>query len=153
MTNDRLDFQYLSDAEGGNHYFESKIKLRTYKDGFISLEEESELLDFAAKILSPPLPHSVAHDLILRSAALNHLAVECQIQSRCARLLKQFTRDDGQIDAEEFESVVAVYREASHNRVAEDEIRQKLKAMMVDQGWKAKKDGLFRSHWFDAIPS
>lgn len=146
-----MDYKSIPREEGGNDYFEMKIKMRAYKDRFISLDEEEELLHTATKLMVPAMSLKQAHEFIVRWAQLNHVAVESQILRRAADMLKARTLDDGQIDQDEFEAVVAFYRQACYAKLPDDGIRARLKSMMIDKGFKAKRDGFFGAHWFKSI--
>lgn len=123
------------------------VKLNTYDDKYIDRAEEKQILQEAVRI-----GLSVEEGLtVMRSVAqATGVTVERDIEDNVMDMLRTFARD-GQIDKKEFADTVETYKTKCQNRVPEPEIKRRVKAMIQNQGWKAKEGGLFSSKWFSDI--
>jgi len=124
------------------------ITLQAYDDQYIDRKEEKKILEVAIKngitvedALS--LIHQVAHQ--------KAWVIEREAEERAKEILQQFAHNDGAIDKKEFEDALGIFKTACKGKLPEIELKQRLKKMIIDNGWKVKEGGLFGSKWFSKI--
>lgn len=123
------------------------IKLKVFDDGYIDRQEEKAILEEGVK-RGIGVESGIA---VIRQVAIDHgYVVERMVDERAKEILQRFATD-GQVDKKEFEDAVALYKSDSKGKVKEDDIRKRLKQLMLDNGWKAKEGGFFGTKWFSAI--
>lgn len=123
------------------------VKLNTYDDKYIDRDEEKKILQEAVRI-GIGVDEGLA--LMRQVANANGIVVERDVEDNVKDMLQTFARD-GQIDKKEFSDAVLTYQNKCNNRVPEPEIKRRVKAIIQNQGWKAKEGGLFGSKWFSEI--
>ena len=90
--------------------------------------------------------------ILLGVAADEGVGVESMLDRRIADVLGRFARSDGKLGKREFEDAVEIYREWANDGMSEDDIRKKLKKIVQQKHWKARRHGLLRSgRWFNRI--
>lgn len=123
------------------------IKLKVFDDGYIDRQEEKAILEEGVK-RGISVESGIA---VIRQVAIDHgYVVERMVDERAKEILHRFATD-GQVDKKEFEDAVALYKSDSKGKVKDDDIRKRLKQIMIDNGWKAKEGGFFGTKWFSAI--
>lgn len=123
------------------------IKLKVFDDGYIDRQEEKAILEEGVK-RGIGVESGIA---VIRQVSLDHgYVVERMVDERAKEILQRFATD-GQVDKKEFEDAVALYKSDSKGKVKDDDIRKRLKQLMLDNGWKAKEGGFFGTKWFSAI--
>jgi hypothetical protein len=123
------------------------IKLKVFDDGYIDRQEEKAILEEGVK-RGIGVESGIA---VIRQVAIDHgYVVERMVDERAKEILQRFATD-GQVDKKEFEDAVALYKSDCKGKVKDDEIRKRLKQIMIDNGWKAKEGGFFGTKWFSAI--
>lgn len=124
------------------------VKLQVYDDGYIDRQEEKAILERGIS-LGISIESGLA--IINQVASANGYVVERQVNDRSKQILNQFANNDGKIDKKEFDDAVAFYKTDTKGKLKEDEIRRRVKQLILDNGWKVKEGGLFGSKWFSAI--
>jgi hypothetical protein len=76
--------------------------------------------------------------------------LERAAEERAVEALRTFAMD-GKIDKKEFANAVTIFKNACKDKLPEIEIKKRLKAFIIHNGWKAKEGGLFSSNWFSEI--
>jgi hemerythrin-like domain-containing protein len=123
------------------------IKLKVFDDGYIDRQEEKAILEEGVK-RGIGVESGIA---VIRQVCTDHgYALERMIDERAKEVLHRFA-NDGQVDKKEFDDAVALYKSDCKGKVKEDDIRKRLKQIMLDNGWKAKEGGFFGTKWFSAI--
>ncbi len=123
------------------------IKLKVFDDGYIDRQEEKAILEEVVK-RGIGVESGIA---VIRQVATDHgYVVERMVDERAKEILQRFATD-GQVDKKEFEDAVALYKSDSKGKVKDDDIRKRLKQIMIDNSWKAKEGGFFGTKWFSAI--
>ena len=90
--------------------------------------------------------------ILLGVAADEGVGVESMLDRRIADVLGRFARSGGKLRKREFEDAVEIYRDWANERMSEDDIRKKLKKIVQQKNWKARRHGLLRSgRWFNRI--
>lgn len=124
------------------------IKLQVYDDKYIDRKEEKTILEEGIK-------HGIGVErclaIIRQVANEKGYGLEREIEERSKSLLGQFAKNDGKIDRKEFDDVFSIFKQESNGNVNDDEIRRRLKKIILEQGWAVKEGGLFGSKWFSAI--
>lgn len=124
------------------------IKLQTFDDQYVDRQEEKKILEEGVK---RGIGVDKSLSILKEVADEKGYVVERFIEERAKGLLERFATNDGQIDKKEFDDAVALFKEDSKGRVKEDDIKKRLKQIVVDNNWKPKEGGLFGSKWFSAI--
>jgi hypothetical protein len=124
------------------------IKLQVFDDGYIDRQEEKVILEKGIN-LGISIDSGLA--IINQVATSNGYVVERLVNERSRQILNQFASNDGKIDKKEFDDAVAFYQADTKGKLREDEIRRRIKQLILDNGWKVKEGGLFGSKWFSAI--
>jgi len=135
-------------SEAAKKQFIEQIKLRVFDDQYIDREEEKELLQEAIK-----LDIGVDKGIAIISAVAHEkgFVIERDAEDRAKEILQQFAENDGVIDKKEFEDAASLFKRATKGKITDQEIKQRLKKIILDADWKVKEGGLFGSKWFSAI--
>jgi hypothetical protein len=134
--------------EAIKNQFVEFIKLQGFDDQYIDRQEEKRIIEVGVK---NGLSVDESLVLIRQIAAEKGLVVERDAEEQAQALLKQAAANDGKIDKKEFEQAVAQFQKMTQGKIPEHKVKQRLKNMMEEQGWKAKEGGLFGSKWYSAI--
>lgn len=124
------------------------IKLKVFDDGYIDRQEEKSILEEGVK-RGIGVESGIA---VIRQVCQDFgYVLERQVDERAKEVLQRFSANDGHVDKKEFDDAVALYKSDSKGKVKDEEIRKRLKQLMLDNGWKAKEGGFFGTKWFSAI--
>ncbi len=123
------------------------IALQAFDDQYIDRQEEKRILEVGVK---NDISIEESLSLIREVASQKGLIIERDAEDRAKDFLEA-AADDGKVDKKEFEDAATLFKNACKGKVPEPEIKQRLKKMMEDNGWKAKEGGLFGSKWYSAI--
>jgi len=124
------------------------IKLQVFDDGYIDRQEEKVILE---KGIGLGISVDSGLAIINQVATSNGYVVERLVNERSKQILQQFASNDGKIDKKEFEDAVAFYKTDTKGKLREDEIRRRVKQLILNNGWKVQEGGLFSTKWFSAI--
>jgi hypothetical protein len=124
------------------------IKLQVFDDGYIDRQEEKAILE---RGISLGISVESGLAIINQVASTNGYVVERLVNERSKQILQQFASNDGKIDKKEFDDAVAFYKADTKGKLREDEIRRRVKQLILDNDWKVKEGGLFGTKWFSAI--
>jgi len=87
--------------------------------------------------------------IMRQTAQEKGLGLERDAEERTKDMLEAFANNDGKVDKKEFEDAMAIFKKHSKGKIHADEMKKRMKKMMVENGWKAK-EGFF-GKWFSAI--
>lgn len=134
-------------SENIRRQFMEYIALQAFDDQFIDRAEEKKILEVGVKN-NLSVEESLA---IMREVAQTKgLVVERDAEDRAKEFLQRAV-SDGHVNKKEFEDAVGLFKTATKGKIREPDIKQRLKKMMLDNGWKAK-EGLFSGgSWFSEI--
>lgn len=138
----------MSVSPENHRQFVEFIKLQVFDDGFLDRREEKEILEKGIQ-LGISIESGLA--IITQLAGSKGFVVERLANERAKQILTQFAHNDGKIDKKEFDDAVALYQSDTKGKVREDEVRRRIKQLILDHQWKVKEGGLFGSKWFSAI--
>lgn len=138
----------MSVSPENHRQFVEFIKLQVFDDGFLDRREEKEILEKGIQ-LGISIESGLA--IITQLADSKGFVVERLANERAKQILTQFAHNDGKIDKKEFDDAVALYQSDTKGKVREDEVRRRIKQLILDHQWKVKEGGLFGSKWFSAI--
>lgn len=139
-----------SSTQSGNDVerrFVEYIKLQTYADKYLDRDEERKILE---KGIEMGLGIDEGLQIIRNVAEANNIVLERAAEERAVEALRTFAMD-GKVDKKEFANAVTIFKNACKDKLSEVEIKKRLKAFMIHNGWKAKEGGLFGSNWFSDI--
>lgn len=128
--------------------FVEHIKLQVFDDQYIDRQEEKRILEEGIK-MGIGVEKGLA--IIRQVATEKGYGLEREIEEQAKKLLQRFSANDGKVDRKEFDDVLSMFKQEVHGKVKDDEIKRRLKQIMLDNGWQAKEGGLFGSKWFSAI--
>ncbi|MDM8557974.1 hypothetical protein [Candidatus Parabeggiatoa sp. HSG14] len=134
-------------SENIQNQFVEFITLQAFDDQYIDRQEEKRILEVGIK---NGISVEESLSLIRQIASQKGLVVERDAEERAKEYLET-AASDGKVDKKEFEKAVTLLKNASKGKIPEDEMKQRLKKMMEDNGWKAKEGGLFGTKWYSAI--
>jgi hypothetical protein len=127
--------------------FDNEIKLRGYDDHYIDRNEEREILQIAIQLgvnlesaRSALAEVCVALGYVLESAVLK--VVREQIEAAYG--------NDGKIDRQEFDQIVASARQAAQGKKTDRQIKTLIVHLMEDCGYNQVKTGWFKD-WYAAL--
>ena len=124
------------------------ITLQAFDDKYIDRQEEKRILEVGVK---NGISVEESLSLIRQVASQKGLVVERDAEDRAKDFLEEAATNDGKVTKKEFEDAVALFKNVTKGKIPDPEIKQRLKKMMEDNGWKAKEGGLFGSKWYSAI--
>jgi hypothetical protein len=135
-------------SESIKNQFIEYIKLQGFDDQYIDRQEEKRIVEVGVKN-AISVEESLA--LLRQIAAEKGLIVERDVEDQAKAILERAAANDGKVDKKEFDNAVEHFKTAVKGKLLEPEIKQRLKKMMENSGWKAKEGGLFGSKWYSAI--
>lgn len=135
-------------SETIKNQFVEFIKLQAFDDQFIDKIEEKRIIEVGVKN-----GMSVEESLsILREVGQQKgLIIEREVEERTKEFLHKAATNDGYVNKKEFDDAVELFKKAIQGKVREPEIKQRLKQIMLDKGWKAKEGLLSGGSWFSSI--
>lgn len=127
--------------------FVEYITLQAFDDQIIDRAEEKKILEVGIK---NDLDVTESLAIIREVAQQKGLVIERDAEERAEAFLKQAAAD-GQIKKKEFDGAVDLFKSATKGKFREADIKQRLKKLILDNGWKAK-EGLFAGgSWFSEL--
>lgn len=138
----------MSVSPENHRQFVEFVKLQVFDDGFLDRQEEKAILEKGIQ-LGISIESGLA--IITQLASTRGFVVERLANDRARQILTQFANNDGKIDKKEFDDAVAFYQSDTKGKIREDEVRRRIKQLILDNQWKVKEGGLFGSKWFSAI--
>lgn len=138
----------MSVSPENHRQFIEFVKLQVFDDGFLDRQEEKDILEKGIQ-LGISIESGLA--IITQLASTRGFVVERLANERAKQILTQFANNDGKIDKKEFDDAVAFYQSDTKGKIREDEVRRRIKQLILDNQWKVKEGGLFGSKWFSAI--
>ncbi|MCV6639404.1 hypothetical protein [Candidatus Albibeggiatoa sp. nov. NOAA] len=127
--------------------FVEYIKLQVFDDRYIDRQEEKRILEEGIK-MGIGIEKGLA---IIRQVVIEKgYGLEREIEEQAKKLLQRFAAD-GKVDRKEFDDAFEMFKQEVNGKLKDDEIKRRLKQIMLDNGWQAKEGGLFGSKWFSAI--
>ena len=135
-------------SENIKNQFIEFIKLQAFDDQFIDKAEEKRIVEVGVK-------NGMSVDecllLILEVAQQKGLVLEREVEERTKEFLHKAATNDGHVSKKEFEDAFELFKKGIKGKIREPEIKQRLKQIMLDKGWKAKEGLLSGGSWFSNI--
>lgn len=135
-------------SETIKNQFVEFIKLQAFDDQFIDKNEEKRIIEVGVKN-----GMSVEESLsVLREVGQQKgLVIEREVEERSKEFLHKAATNDGHVSKKEFDDAVELFKKAIQGKIREPEIKQRLKQIMLDKGWKAKEGLLSGGSWFSNL--
>ena len=140
---------------GGDDHDQYIEYVRAHAAGltFLSQDEERQLLRGGVARFAIDYDHArwIAVGIFHESG----VGAERHLDYRIEVVLRRFanTGRRGKIDRHHFDAAAAIYRKWAGNGISDKDVRVKLKRMMEDNDWRAKRSRLTRSkRWYNKIP-
>ncbi|WP_353572646.1 hypothetical protein [Candidatus Albibeggiatoa sp. nov. BB20] len=127
--------------------FVEYIKLQVFDDRYIDRQEEKRILEEGIRM---GIGVEKGLSIIRQAASENGYGLEREIEEQAKKLLERFAAD-GKVDRKEFDDAFEMFKQEAQGKLKDDEIKRRLKQIMLDNSWKAKEGGLFGAKWFSAI--
>ena len=128
--------------------FAEHVKLKAYDDKYVGRDEEKEILQFG---VSEGLTVDEALSVLVRVCQEQSYVLERDIDTRAEEMLRQFAANDGKIDKKEFFDAVEIVENMSKGFLSEPKCQQKVKKIVLENGWKIREGFLKGGNWFEKI--
>jgi hypothetical protein len=145
----------LSDDPGrraaeGSRRFADLVKLSGLQTRYIDRGQEQRLLEEGVTRFGLTLDEARG---ILRGVAEDlGYTFETETSRRIQQVLARHAGRSGKVSRPQFDSTAQVLRDFSGNTISEIEARRQLKRVMLENGWRPRRAGLFWSRrWYRAI--
>lgn len=137
-------------AEDPARRFADLVKLSGLQTRYIDKAQEQRLLEEGVTRFNLSLDEARG---ILRAVSDDlGYTFETETSRRIQQVLARHAGRRGLVSRSQFDSTAQVLRDFSANTISEAEARRQLKRVMVDNGWRPRRAGLFRSRqWFRSI--
>ena len=130
--------------------FSEFVRVQARAAGIVAGDDERDLLQEGLRHFG--VQSEEGQWILLGVAADEGVGVESMLDRRIADVLGRFAGSGGKLRKREFEDAVEIYRAWANNRMSDDDVRKKLKKIVKDKNWKARRQGLLRSgRWFNRI--
>lgn len=137
-------------SEAESRRFVEYVRVQLRHDDFISRESELRLVQDGLKHFH--IEHGEGRWILAGVSCDMNAGLESELDRLIDGVLRRFAETDGKIKKSEFEDAVAIYASWTNGRMSSDEIARKLKARIIERGWKVGRKGLFRPRrWFNKI--
>lgn len=140
----------LARTDDTGRRFADLVKLNGLGSRLIDRTQERRLLEEGVTRFNLTLDQARG---VLRSVAEDQGYVfESEAGRRVQQLLKRHAGKRGKVSRRQFMRTAEVLRDFSDNAITEPEARRQLKRIMVENGWRPKRAGMFRTkRWFKQI--
>ncbi|CAA7623911.1 conserved hypothetical protein [Candidatus Terasakiella magnetica] len=130
--------------------FADYVRLHASQGKYLSFEDELQALKTGVSDFDIGLDE--AKGVLYRVAEDRSLALQSQTEQQLRAFLTQLSKK-GTISHESFSDAVSIYRKLTHNAISEDDAKKRVKAMVLDEGLKAKRlwKRLGSRKWFNRI--
>jgi len=130
--------------------FADFVKAHAFDHQFIDRADERRILQEGVARFGVGFEDGQA--MLLGVASANDYTVERNADAHIRGLLAHYAGRRGRIGRRDFLDAVAVYDVLAKGTVPDAEIRRRLKAIMVENGWRPRRYGLLRSRkWYREI--
>jgi len=130
--------------------FADLVKLSGLQTKYIDRAQEQRLLEEGVTRYNLSLDEARG---ILRGVAEDlGYTFETETSRRIQQVLARHAGRRGLISRAQFDATAQVLRDFSANTISEVEARKQLKRVMIDNGWRPRRAGVFRSRrWYRTI--
>jgi hypothetical protein len=130
--------------------FAEYVKLQAADRGFVSRNEEKELLQDGIARFN--VDYDEARWILTGVVAEEQVALERELDRTIAVVLARFAGTNDKITKEEFDDAVQIYKTLSKDGLSENDIKKKMKAIVSDNKWRPARNGMMRSkRWYRKI--
>ena len=130
--------------------FGDYVRIHAVEGELITREDEAKVLKEG--ITQFGLELNEARGILLGVAADHDIALVSNAEQQVATMLEHVVRKN-KISRKVFGDAVAIYRQLTRNRISESEMNRRVKQMVLDRGWKARKSRwlIGSRRWFRRI--
>ena len=130
--------------------FSDFVRIHAINKNLITRDSEASILKEGVTRFRLELEE--ANGILLAVAEEHDIALVSEAEETVATLLEQLVRR-GKIGQKEFTDAVAIYKKLTHGSLSDLEIRRRIKQMIEEHGWRARKTRrLFGTRkWFRRI--
>lgn len=126
------------------------IRITGMKNKYIDNAQEVRLLEEGVTRFDFSLEEARRH--LRKVAEENGYVFESQEGRRVEQMMGRHAARTGTISREQFESTAAILRDFTEKSIGEEEARRQLKRLMLQNGWRPRRSGLFWSKkWFAQV--
>jgi hypothetical protein len=130
--------------------FAEYVKLQAVDRGFLSRNEEKELLQDGMARFN--VDYDEARWILTGVAAEEQVALERELDRMIAVVLARFADTNDKITKDEFDDAVHIYKNLSKDGLTENAIKKKMKTIVSDNKWRPARKGMLRSkRWYRRI--
>lgn len=124
--------------------FVNEIKLRAYDDKYVDRNEEREILQIAIQL---GINIDSARAALAQVCESNGYILESSVIKSIREQVDAAASDDGKVDKNEYDMIVATVLKATQGKRTEREVRKMIVTVMEDTGNNKVKVGWF-SDWY-----
>lgn len=126
------------------------VKINAMKTKYIDREQEIHLLEKGVTRFNLSLDD--AERILRKVAEENRYVFETEERRRVEQIMGRHAGKSGLISREQFETTAQILRDFTEKSIGEQEARRQLKRLMLQNGWRPRRDGLRRSQkWFTQV--
>ena len=126
------------------------VKITGMKTKYINQAQEVRLLEEGVTRFDFPLEDT--RRLLRKIAEDNGYVFESQEGRWVEQMMARHAGRSGTISQEQFETTAAILRDFTEKNIGEEEARRQLKRLMLQNGWRPRRSGLFWSKkWFAQV--
>jgi hypothetical protein len=126
------------------------VKITGMKAKFIDQAQEVRLLEEGVMRFDLSLEEARRH--LRKVAEDNGYVFESQEGRRVEQMMNRHAGKNGLISRQQFENTAQILRDFTDKSIGEEEARRQLKRLMLQNGWRPRRSGLFWSKkWFAQV--
>jgi hypothetical protein len=139
-------------STSGQHkkQFSDFVRIHAINKNLITRDSEASILKEGVTRFRLELEE--ANGILLAVAGEHDIALVSEVEDTVATLLEQLVKR-GKIGQKEFEDAVAIYKRLTNGSVSDLDVRRRVKQMIEERGWRARKTRLLfgTRKWFRRI--
>ena len=130
--------------------FSDFVRIHAVNKNLITRDSEASILKEGVTRFRLELEE--ANGILLAVAGEHDIALVSEVEDTVATLLEQLVKN-GKIGKKEFSDAVAIYKKLTNGSISDLEVRRRIKQMIEEKGWRARKTRrLFGTRkWFRRI--
>lgn len=141
-----------SRMSSGQHkkQFSDFVRIHAVNKNLITRDSEAAILKEG--VTGFHLELEEANGILLAVVGEYDIALVSEVEQTVATLLEQLV-SRGKIGKKEFEDAVAIYKRLTNGSISDLEVRRRIKQMIEEHGWRARKTRMFfgTRKWFRRI--
>jgi len=140
----------VASSDSGKQKFADFVRIHAIEANLISREDEKRIL--GKGITEFGLGFQEAHGIFLSVVSERSIALVSDADHHIEAFLEQMIKG-GKIAKAHFEDAVSIYRRLTNGRIPENEIKKRVKVLMLEHDWKPRRSRwvIGSKRWFNKI--